>query len=94
MVEAVLLDSGRILPCCALLSGEYGVDNLYCGVPVELGRKGVRRVVELTLNDEELSALQASVSAVKELAGQLVSCWILRSVQIRYLTQTDISQNF
>ena len=72
MVEAVLLDSGRILPCCALLSGEYGVDNLYCGVPVELGRKGVRRVVELTLNDEELSALQASVSAVKELAGQLV----------------------
>ncbi len=72
MVEAVLLDSGRILPCCALLSGEYGVDNLYCGVPVELGREGVRRVVELTLNDEELSALQASVSAVKELAGQLV----------------------
>ena len=71
MVEAVLLDSGRILPSCVLLSGEYGVDDLYCGVPVELGREGVRRVVELTLNDEELSALQASVSAVKELAGQL-----------------------
>jgi malate dehydrogenase len=72
MVEAVLLDSGRILPCCALLAGQYGVENLYCGVPVELGKKGVRRVIELTLNDEELSALQASVSAVKALAGQLV----------------------
>ncbi|MBI59661.1 malate dehydrogenase [bacterium] len=71
MVEAVLLDSGRVLPCCALLQGQYGVDNLYCGVPVELGREGVRRVIELDLNQSELVALQESVSAVKELASQV-----------------------
>jgi len=71
MVEAILLDSGRILPCCALLKGEYGVNDLYCGVPVELGANGVRRVIELPLNDKELADLQASVSAVKELSGQL-----------------------
>ena len=71
MVEAVLLDSGRVLPCCALLQGQYGVENLYCGVPVELGREGVRRVIELDLNQSELVALQESVSAVKELASQV-----------------------
>ena len=72
MVEAVLLDSGRILPCCALLEGQYGVNGLYCGVPVELGKEGVRRVIELPLNAKELADLQSSVSAVKELSGQLV----------------------
>ncbi len=72
MVEAVILDSGRILPCCALLTGQYGVNNLYCGVPVELGREGIRRVIELELNPLELTALQDSVSAVKELASELV----------------------
>jgi len=71
MVEAVLLDSGRILPCCALLTGQYGVDNLYCGVPVELGRDGIRRIIELPLGDSDLTALQNSVSAVRELSGQL-----------------------
>jgi malate dehydrogenase len=71
MVEAVLLDSGRILPCCALLQGQYGVDNLYCGVPVEVGRNGVQRIIELDLNQNELSALQESVSAVKALASQV-----------------------
>ena len=72
MVEAILLDSGRILPCCALLTGQYGVQDLYCGVPVELGKEGVRRIIELKLNDRELADLQASVSAVKTLSGQLV----------------------
>jgi malate dehydrogenase len=71
MVEAVLLDSGRVLPCCALLTGQYGVDNLYCGVPVELGKNGIRRIIELPLNKSDLVALQNSVSAVKELASQL-----------------------
>ena len=71
MVEAILLDSGRILPCCALLDGQYGVNNLYCGVPVEVGRQGVRRIIELDLNESELSALQESVSAVKALASQV-----------------------
>ena len=71
MVEAILLDSGRILPCCALLDGQYGVNNLYCGVPVEVGRQGVRRIIELDLNESELLALQESVSAVKALASQV-----------------------
>ena len=71
MVEAILLDSGRVLPCCALLTGQYGVQDLYCGVPVELGKNGVRRIIELKLNDRELADLQASVSAVKTLSGQL-----------------------
>ena len=71
MVEAVLLDSGRVLPCCALLTGEYGVNDLYCGVPVEVGANGIRRIIELDLNTKELNDLQASVSAVKELASTL-----------------------
>jgi malate dehydrogenase len=71
MVEAILLDSGRILPCCALLQGEYGVNNLYCGVPVVLGREGVRKVIELPLNESELADLQNSVAAVKALSGQI-----------------------
>jgi len=72
MVEAVLLDSGRILPSCALLTGQYGVQDLYCGVPIEIGKEGVRRVIELPLNDTELEQLQASVKAVRELSAQLV----------------------
>ena len=71
MVEAVLLDTGRILPCCALLQGEYGVNDLYCGVPVSLGREGIQNIIELDLNASELSALQNSVSAVKELSAKL-----------------------
>jgi malate dehydrogenase len=71
MVEAILLDSGRILPACALLTGEYGVNDLYCGVPVELGKNGVQKIIELPLNDGELAELQASVTAVKELSGEI-----------------------
>jgi malate dehydrogenase len=71
MVEAVLLNSNRILPCCALLKGEYGVNDLYCGVPVALGKNGVQKIIELELNADELSALQDSVAAVRELAGKL-----------------------
>lgn len=71
MAEAVLLDSNRILPCCALLSGEYGVTDLYCGVPVALGKNGVNKIIQLDLSADELSALQNSVAAVRELAGKL-----------------------
>lgn len=71
MVEAVLLDSGRILPCCALLTGQYGVNDLYCGVPVRVGKNGVEDIIELKLNDKELADLQNSVSAVKELSTKL-----------------------
>ena len=71
MVEAVLLNSNRILPCCALLKGQYGVQDLYCGVPVALGKNGVQKIIELKLNADELSALQNSVAAVRELAEKL-----------------------
>lgn len=73
MVEAILLDSGRILPACALLTGEYGVNDLYCGVPVELGAKGVQRIVDLELNASELADLQNSVKAVKELGATVLA---------------------
>lgn len=73
MVEAILLDSGRILPCCALLTGEYGVNDLYCGVPVELGAKGVQRIIDLELNAAELADLQNSVKAVKELGATVLA---------------------
>jgi malate dehydrogenase len=72
MVEAIILDSNRILPVCALLRGEYGVNDLYCGVPAEIGKDGINRVIELDLNDQELAELQASVKAVKDLSHQLV----------------------
>jgi len=71
MAEAIILDSGRILPACALLNGQYGVNDLYCGVPVKLGKNGVEEIIELPLNDKELADLQNSVKAVKELAGKL-----------------------
>jgi malate dehydrogenase len=64
MTEAVLLDTGRFLPASAWLTGEYGLRDVYCGVPVHLGRAGVRRVVELPLDAEEKKALAASAATV------------------------------
>ncbi|MGE7205954.1 malate dehydrogenase, partial [Sphingomonas sp. NPDC019816] len=61
----------RILPAAAYLSGEYGIDNLYVGVPVVIGANGVEKVVEVKLSDEAKANLQVSVDAVKEL---LVAC--------------------
>ena len=69
MVEAILLDSRKILPCAALCKGEYGVDGLFVGVPVKLGRCGVEEVVRLSLSDEERAALAKSAAAVKELCA-------------------------
>ena len=73
MVEAILLDSNRILPACALLQGEYGVNDLYCGVPVALGKNGISQIIELSLKENDLKSLQNSVSAVKELSGKLTA---------------------
>jgi malate dehydrogenase len=67
MAEAFLKDKKRVLPCAAHLSGQYGVDNLYVGVPCVLGAGGVERVVEIDLNDEAKKNFQVSVDAVKEL---------------------------
>ncbi|MEK9657314.1 MAG: malate dehydrogenase [bacterium] len=73
MVEAILLDSNRILPACALLQGEYGVNDLYCGVPVALGKNGISKIITLDLSPDDLISLQNSVSAVKELSGKLTA---------------------
>lgn len=73
MVEAILLDSKRILPACAYLSGEYGLNDLYCGVPVALGKNGVEKIYELTLSPDSLSALQKSAGDVRQLCEQMVS---------------------
>ena len=71
MVEAILLDTKRVLPCCAYLTGEYGLNDLYCGVPLKLGKNGVEEIIELNLSDSSLSALQTSANAVKELCEKL-----------------------
>jgi malate dehydrogenase len=71
MVDAILLDQKRVLPCTALLEGEYGLDGLYMGVPVKLGSGGVEQVVELALTDEERAALDASAEAVREVVAIL-----------------------
>ena len=69
MVEAILLDRKEILPCAAMLDGEYGISGLYVGVPVKLGAGGVEEVVEVELMEGEQSALRASADAVRELVG-------------------------
>jgi malate dehydrogenase len=67
MAEAYLLDKKRVLPCAAHLSGEYGVNGLYVGVPVVLGAGGVERIVEISLDAGEKAAFDKSCAAVREL---------------------------
>ncbi len=67
MVEAILLDRKEILPCAAYLEGEYGINGLYAGVPVKLGAKGVEKIIEVELTDNEAAALKASAESVQEL---------------------------
>jgi malate dehydrogenase len=67
MVESILLDKKRILPCAVNVNGEYGIKGLFVGVPTVLGRKGVERIIEMKLNPEEKAALDKSAAAVKEL---------------------------
>jgi malate dehydrogenase len=67
MVDAVVLDKKKILPCCVMLQGEYGISGLCVGVPVKLGKDGVEEIVQLTLTAEEDAALKRSANAVKEL---------------------------
>jgi malate dehydrogenase len=71
MVDAVMLDQKRLLPCTALLEGEYGIDDLYMGVPVKLGADGVEEIVELDLTDAERAALSESAEAVREVVAVL-----------------------
>ncbi len=67
MVEAVLLDKKRILPCCVYLEGEYGVNGLCVGVPAKLGANGMEQVIQIDLTDEEAKALKGSADSVAEL---------------------------
>jgi malate dehydrogenase len=64
MVDAIMLDKKRVLPCSVLLQGEYGINGLYVGVPVKLGKDGVEQIIELTLSDAEQAALKKSSEAV------------------------------
>src|SRR5579872_4044963 len=69
MVEAILKDKKKILPCAAYLQGEYGINGLYVGVPVKLGSKGIEQVIQIKLTPEEKAALDKSAGSVKELVG-------------------------
>src|SRR5207244_1372416 len=71
MIDAVMLDEKRVLPCTAYLEGEYGIEGLYMGVPVKLGAGGIEEIVELDLTDEEKAALAGSAEAVREVVGAL-----------------------
>ncbi len=71
MVEAIIRDKKRVLPCAAYCDGEYGVGGYFVGVPVVLGRGGLERVFEITLTADERVAFDKSVAAVKELVAAL-----------------------
>jgi malate dehydrogenase len=71
MVEAILKDKKKILPCAAYLEGEYGVQGLYVGVPVKLGSGGIEKIIEVKLTADEQAALDKSAASVRELIGVL-----------------------
>ena len=73
MVDAIMLDEKRMLPCTAFLEGEYGIEGLYMGVPVKLGRGGIEEVVELELSEDEQTMLNESADAVREVVGVLTT---------------------
>ena len=69
MVEAIIKDKKKILPCAAYLEGEYGIRGLFVGVPCKLGARGLEKIIEIKLMPEEQAALDKSAAAVKELVG-------------------------
>ncbi len=71
MVDSIALDKKRILPCAALLNGQYGIDGLYIGVPVVLGSNGIERILEISLTSAEQAMLQHSADAVRELVDSI-----------------------
>ncbi len=73
MVDAVMLDEKRVLPCTAYLEGEYGIDGLYMGVPTKVGAGGIEEIVELDLSEQERTWLDESAAAVREVVGVLTS---------------------
>jgi malate dehydrogenase len=73
MAESILKDKKKVLPCAAYLEGEYGIRDLFIGVPVKLGTKGIEQVIEIQLTPEENAALQKSAAAVQELKSVLAT---------------------
>jgi malate dehydrogenase len=73
MVDSIMLDAKRVLPCTAYLEGEYGIDGLYMGVPVKLGRSGVEQILVVDLDESEQKALAASAEAVRDVVGVLTT---------------------
>jgi malate dehydrogenase len=73
MVDAVMLDEKRVLPCTAYLEGEYGTDGLYMGVPVKLGAAGIEEIVQLDLSGDEQRAFEASAAGVREVVSVLTT---------------------
>lgn len=71
MVEAIVKDQKRIFPCCALLDGQYGLKNIFLGVPVKLGKNGIEDIIELKLTDDEMKLVHESAKAVKEVMDVL-----------------------
>lgn len=69
MVEAIVKDENRIFPVCAKLTGEYGLSDVFLGVPVKLGKNGIESIIEVKLNKDEMTLLQESASAVKSVMG-------------------------
>jgi malate dehydrogenase len=73
MVDSIMLDEKRVLPCTAYLEGEYGIEDLYMGVPVKLGAAGIEEIIELDLSEDEQRLLHESAEAVREVVGVLSS---------------------
>jgi malate dehydrogenase len=71
MVEAIVRDTGEVLPTCAWTTGEYGISDVYLGVPARLGAGGVKEIVELELNDDELTALKEAAEAIRSKCEEL-----------------------
>ncbi len=71
MVEAIVMDQKRIFPCCVKLEGEYGLNNMFVGVPVKLGKNGIEEIIEVKLNEEEKALLVESSKAVKSIMDVL-----------------------
>jgi malate dehydrogenase len=73
MVDSILFDQKRVLPCAAYCDGEYGIDGLFVGVPVKLGKDGVEEIVEIELSDAERDDLHSSAAAVRELVDAMAA---------------------
>jgi malate dehydrogenase len=77
MVEAIIMDQKRIFPCCVKLEGEYGLNNMFVGAPVKLGKNGVEQIIEVALNEDELQLLHDSANSVKGIMDVLDGMKIL-----------------